>query len=514
MIDSPVSEGATTKRRTAVAYVIGVDVGTSGTKGLLVREDGKVAGSAAVEYGMDTPRPGWAEQDPAQWWAASVRVIRSLLGGDVKAAEVKAIGLTGQMHSSVFLDESFKVIRPALLWCDQRTEDEVQRITETVGFERLIKLTANRALTGFTAPKLLWLRRREHDHYQRLRHLLLAKDYLRLQLTGELATDVSDASGTLLFDVENRSWSGEILKTLDIDPAILPPCFEGPEITGRISEAASRQTGLAAGTPVVAGGGDQAAGAVGNGVVREGPVLITIGTSGVVFASADRPVIDPQARLHSFCHASPGLWHTMGVMLSAGGSLRWLRETLRQLKPSLDYPEMEGLARQASAGADGLIFLPYLTGERTPHFDPNARGVFAGLSLSHGMGHLTRAVMEGVAMGLKDSVRLMEEAGACMDVVYLSGGGAKSDFWGQLTASILGLPIKRLSVDEGPSFGAAVLALVGIGAFKSTGEAAAATLSIKDEIQPDRALANLYEDAYERFQRLYEAIREVPGAGS
>ncbi len=491
-----------------MGFVIGIDVGTSGTKGLLVSEDGKTAGSATIEYGMATPHPGWAEQDPEQWWQAAAGVIKRLLKeSGAEPGEVKGIGLTGQMHSSVFLDRNFQVIRPALLWCDQRTSDEVDLITETVGFERLVELTANRALTGFTAPKVLWLKDKEPESYKRLNYLLLAKDYVRFRLTGERATDVSDASGMLLFEVAGRAWSQELLRILDIDPGILPMCHESPEITGEVTEEAAEQTGLKPGTPVVAGGGDQAAGAVGNGVVREGPVLITIGTSGVAFASAERPVIDQEARLHSFCHASPGLWHTMGVMLSAGGALRWLRETLRQAVPDMDYNWMGEMASQSPAGSGGLIFLPYLTGERTPIFDPHARGAFSGISLNHGLGHLVRAIMEGVAFGLKDSVSLMEEAGTSMEVIYLSGGGARSELWSKIVASVLGLPIKRLSVDEGPAFGAAVLALVGTGSFASTYEAAERTLSIKDEIEPDKEWAEVYSGSFKSFKSLYAALK-------
>lgn len=495
-------------------YVIGIDVGTSGAKGLLVSGDGAVRAGRLVEYDMSAPRPGWAEQEPGVWWEAVVKVIRSLLEtSGAGPAEVSGVGLTGQMHSSVFLDENDGVIRPALLWCDQRTSEEVDLITQTVGFERLVKLTANRALTGFTAPKVLWLRRKEPENHARMRHLLLAKDYIRFRLTGERATDVSDASGMLLFDVARRRWSDELLDLLEIDPSILPACYESIEITGRVTAEAARLTGLTEGTPVVAGGGDQAAGAVGNGVVKEGPVLVTIGTSGVVFASADRPVVDPQARLHSFCHASPGLWHTMGVMLSAGGSLRWLRQTLRELDGDLDYEQLEPLAAAAPAGSEGLLFLPYLTGERTPHFDPEARGAFSGISYTHGLGHLVRSVMEGVAFGIRDSVRLMEEAGTRMEVVYLSGGGAKSDLWSRIVASVLGLPIKRLSVDEGPAFGAAVLALVGTGSFASTAEAAEATLAIRDEIEPAPEWEAAYGESYLRFQSLYRALAPEFGRG-
>ncbi len=492
-----------------MSYVIGIDVGTSGTKGLLVSESGRVARTATVEYGVSTPRPGWAEQDPDDWWKASAEVIKRLLADSgARGAEVVGVGLTGQMHSSVFLDGNDGVIRPALLWCDQRVSGEVEYITEKIGFDRLVTLTNNRALTGFTAPKVLWLKNSEPQNYGRLKSLLLAKDYIRFKLTGEKATDVSDASGMLLFDVAGREWSRETLDLLEIDASILARVYESSQICGRVSKEAALAAGLEPGTPVVAGAGDQAAGAIGNGVVREGPVLITVGTSGVVFAASEKPVMDPLARIHSFCHASPGLWHAMGVMLSAGGSTRWLRDLFRQAGSDIDYPDMGAAAEEVPPRCEGLTFLPYLTGERTPHFDPEARGVFSGLSLGSGVGHLTRAVMEGVAYGLKDSVNLMAESGLRMDEVYLSGGGAKSALWSAVISSVLGLPIKRLSVDEGPAFGAAILALVGTGAFSSAAEAAEATLSIRDEIEPDPDWVNAYEAGHERFAALYEALKD------
>ena len=488
--------------------LLGMDVGTSGVKALLVSEAGAVKASAFVEYGLNTPRPGWAEQAPESWWQASVQAIRELLqSGGGGGREVQGIGLTGQMHSSVFLDKTLRVIRPALLWCDQRTQAECDWITETVGFDRLVALTANRALTGFTAPKILWLRNHEPENFCRLARLLLSKDYLRFQLTGEFATEVSDASGMLLFDVVKRRWSEELLKLLDLDPGILPRCYESTEITGRVSEAAAQETGLRAGTPVVGGGGDQAAGAIGNGIVKAGPILITIGTSGVVFSASDRPLIDPQARLHSFCHASPGRWHTMGVMLAAGGSMQWLRNTLRALDPKLGYDGLTALAAGTPVGAEGLFFLPYLTGERTPHFDADARGAFSGLSLKHGLGHLARAVMEGVTFGLKDSVEIMKEVGSEIREVYLSGGGARSELWTQMVADVLNLPIKRLKVDEGPSFGAALLAAVGTGIFPDTAAAAEQTLQLKDEVEPRREAAARYQELYPRFQSLYQALK-------
>ncbi len=491
-----------------MAYLIGIDVGTSGTKALLVRSSGKVVAEANVEYGMETPEPGWAEQRPESWWEASVSAIQWLLKeGKIEGEQVRGIGLSGQMHSSVFLDDKFEVIRPALLWCDQRTAAECDEITEKIGFDKLIELTANRALTGFTAPKILWLKNHEPENYKRFKHLLLSKDYIRYKLTGELVTDVSDASGMLLFDVVGRRWSDELLSKLDIDPSVLPGCIESTEISGQISPKAAELTGLKAGTPVVGGGGDQAAGAVGNGIVREGPILITIGTSGVVFSSSDRPLVDPQARLHSFCHASPGLWHTMGVMLSAGGSMRWLRDRFTALQQGQPYELLTKRAAAVAPGSEGLIFLPYLTGERTPHYDPHARGVFFGIGLGHGQRHLTRALMEGVTYGLKDSVEIMKEVGTRISEVYLSGGGAKSDLWTQIVADVLDLPIRRLAVDEGPSYGAALLAGVGTGVFKDTKEAAAKTLSLKDEMEPIPENAERYREIYPHFKSVYKCLK-------
>jgi xylulokinase len=488
---------------------IGIDVGTSGLKALAVDESGKAAASALVEYGMQTPKPGWAEQDPKQWWEGLKKAI-SLLKKKVPRLDdsLSGIGLTGQMHSSVFLDAGFKVIRPAILWCDQRPARECEELIEKIGFERLVSLTLNRALTGFTLPKLLWLKNREPKNYARLKHLLVCKDYIRFKLTAELATEVSDASGTLMFDVQGRKWSNELIDKLGIDPTILPRCYESPEITGYLTKAAALELGLKPGVPVMGGGGDQAAGAVGNGIVEEGAALISIGTSGVVFAAHKKPLLDKQARLHSFCHAAPGLWHSMGVMLSAGGSLRWLRETLREVKPGIDYPEMTRLAKKTSTGANGLFFLPYLTGERTPHFDPFARGVFFGISLKNGLGDMARAVIEGVSFGLKDSVEIMKESGVKIKRFYLSGGGAKSEFWSQLLADILQSKIYRLKVDEGPSFGSAMLAMVGTGIFPNVQNAGKQTLKLKDSFDPELQTSRRYQELYQAWRTLYPMAAE------
>jgi len=485
---------------------MGIDVGTSGLKALVVDEQGRVVASALVEYGMETPRPGWAEQDPEQWWQALKKAAAGLRRKVPGLKEsLQGIGLTGQMHSSVFLDKNFEVLRPAILWCDQRPAKECEEITRKIGFERLVKLTLNRALTGFTLPKLLWLKNHEPGNYQKLRRLLVCKDYIRFRLTGDFVTEVSDASGTLMFDVKNRKWSERLLSELKIDPKILPYCQESPELSGELTVSAAKELGLKPGTFVVGGGGDQAAGAVGNGIVEPGAVLISIGTSGVVFAAHQKPLIDKQARLHSFCHAVPGLWHSMGVMLSAGGSLRWLREVLREAKPGIDYPEMTALAEQVPAGCEGLYFLPYLTGERTPHFDPYARGVFFGLSLKHSLGHLTRAVMEGVSFGLKDSVEIMKKSGFRIKEFYLSGGGAKSGFWSQMLSDLLNAKIYRLEIDEGPAFGAALLAMVGTGRFKDVKSSAQKTLKLKDSFEPKSEASRRYQELYQNWEGLYPA---------
>jgi len=488
---------------------LGVDVGTSGLKALAVDESGKIAASALVEYGMETPQPGWAEQDPAQWWKSFKKTI-TLLEKKVPGLpeSLAGIGLTGQMHSSVFLDSDFKVIRPAILWCDQRPAKECEDITKKAGFDNLVEMTLNRCLTGFTLPKLVWLKNHEPENFKRLKHLLVCKDYIRFLLTGELATEVSDASGTLMFDVKARAWSNRLINMLDIDPAVLPKCFESPAVTGKLTKSAADELGLNPGVPVVGGGGDQAAGAIGNGIVEEGAVLISIGTSGVVFAAHNKPLFDAKARLHSFCHAAPGLWHSMGVMLSAGGSLRWLREVLREVNPKIDYPDMTKLAEKVAPGCDGLSFLPYLTGERTPHFDPFARGVFFGISLKNGLGHLTRAVIEGVSFGLKDSVEIMKESQVKVDKFYLSGGGAKSDFWSQLMADILEAKIYRLKVDEGPGFGCALLAMVGTKRFKDVREAAKKTLKLRDSFSPHEKTSKRYQELYRSWKTLYPAMAE------
>ncbi len=439
------------------AYFLGIDVSTTATKALLIDQQGEVTAVASTEYGFETPHPLWSEQDPALWWQGTLSSVRAVLAqAGIPGSAVQGIGLTGQMHGLVLLDEAGQVLRPSILWNDQRTAAECDWMRAQIGRERLIQLTGNDALTGFTAPKILWVRRHEPEIYARARHILLPKDYVRLGLTGEYGMDKADGAGTILMDIKTRQWSGEVLAALGIPPAWLPQLYEGPEITGRLTAEAAAAAGLQPGTPVMAGGGDQAAQAVGVGAISEGIVALTLGTSGVVFAAVDQPFVEPQGRLHAFCHALPGKWHLMGVMLSAAGSLRWYRDTLA---PGQSYDDLLAPAAQIPPGADGLIFLPYLTGERTPYPDPLARGAFVGLTVRHTQAHLTRAVLEGVAFGLKDSFDLMKSVGlSSIRQVRVSGGGAKSLLWRQILADIFDAELVTVNTTEGAAFGAALLA--------------------------------------------------------
>jgi xylulokinase len=473
-----------------VTQLVGLDVGTTGVKALALSPEGDVLARAEESYELSTPHPGWAEQDPEDWWRAAERALDALGG------EPAAIGLSGQMHGLVVLDDRDRVLRPAILWNDQRTEAECVEIEERVGLTRLIQLTGNRALTGFTAPKLLWLRRHEPTTFAQVAHVLLPKDYVRLRLTGEHAIDVADASGTLLFDVARRRWSQEMLEALEVDPAWLPRALESPEVSGE----------TAAGIPVAAGSGDQAAAALGVGVDRPGPVSVVLGTSGVVFAALPAFAADPQARVHAFCHAVPGVWHAMGVMLSAGGSLRWVRDVVG---PRGGYDELTAAAGEWPAGSEGLTFLPYLSGERTPHADPHARAAFAGLTLRHDRGALVRAVLEGVAYGLRDSLELLRELGVDPRDGRVSGGGARSELWLRILASVLGLPIRRTTADEGSAYGAALLGGVAAGVFRDVHEAVAICVRLLDPVDPDPQWVDAYEHGYRRFQLLYPALRPL-----
>ena len=469
--------------------LVGLDVGTTGAKAVAISPEGAVVAKAEEEYPLSTPRPGWSEQDPAHWWAASERALAA-----VGAGEAAAIGLSGQMHGLVLLDDAGAVLRPAILWNDQRTAAECDEIEARVGLARLVELTGNRALTGFTAPKLLWVRNSEPEVYARVGHLLLPKDYVRLRLTGERAIDVADASGTLLFDVAGRRWSDEVVAALDVPPKWLPPALESPSVSGETQD----------GVPVAAGAGDQAAGAVGVGVDRPGAVSVVLGTSGVVFAALPGYAADREARVHSFCHAVPGAWHAMGVMLSAAGSLRWFRDSVA---PGTPFDALTSEAERWPPGAEGVAFLPYLAGERTPHADPDARGAFTGLSLRHDRGALARAVLEGVAYALRDSLELLADLGVRPSVGRVSGGGARSDVWLRIVASVLGIPLERTVVEEGAAYGAALLGGVAAGVFESVEEAVERCVSVRDVVEPVAAWREPYDEGYLRFRALYPALR-------
>jgi xylulokinase len=481
--------------------LIGVDVGTSGTRALAVTTEGELVAEANRPHDLLTPRPGWTEQDPAQWWEATRAALAEVAA---KASDVIGLGLTGQMHGSVFLDSAGDVIRPALLWNDQRTAAECEEITERVGESRLLELAGNPALTGFQAPKIVWLARNEPDAYARVASVLLPKDYVRLRLTGERATDASDAAGTLLLDVHARDWSAEILDALAIPREWMPKVYEGPEPTGTLTAALADELGLPAELPVAAGGGDNAAAAVGVGVVREGSLSSSIGTSGVIFAHRDAFAPDPSGRVHAFCHAVPGAWHLMSVTLSAGGSLSWWRD-----QAGSDFDALVAEADAVQPGAEGLVFLPYLTGERTPHLDPEARGGFVGLTVRHDRAHLTRAVMEGVAFSMRDGLEIMRGLGTPDDDVRAVGGGARSPLWLQLQADVYGRPIRRTVIDEGPAYGAALLAGVAAGAFADVGEASERVRLREEVTEPDAERARRYDELYEVYTSLYPALRDA-----
>ena len=487
-----------------MAHVLGIDVSTTATKAVLVDEGGRVAGIGSAGYDYEVPRPLWSEQDPALWWDGTVTAIRSVLASaNMAASEVAAIGLAGQMHGAVLLDEADVPLRPAILWNDQRTAAECDEIRERVGPQRLIELTGNDALTGFTAPKLLWVRRHEPETWRRVAHVLLPKDYVRLHLTGTRAVDRADGAGTLLFDLAARDWSPEILGALDLDPALLPRTFEGPQVTGAITAAAAEATGLRTGTPVVAGGGDQAAGAVGVGAVDPGIVALSLGTSGVVFAATDRPIVEPNGRVHAFCHAVPERWHLMSVMLSAGGSLRWFRDSLA---PGVAFADLADEAGSAPAGSDGLWFLPYLTGERSPHPDPLARGAFVGLTVTHQRRHLARAVLEGVAYGLRDGLDLMVAAGMpAPRQIRASGGGIASPLWRQVLADVLDAEIATVSTSEGAAYGAGLLAAVGAGWYPNVAAATSALVTATAAAAPGPDAA-AYAEAHRLYRDLYPAL--------
>jgi xylulokinase len=490
----------------AKQYFLGIDTSTTSSKALLVDEEGKVVAVASSPHTLQTPKPLWSEQDPREWWGAvSTSIKQALTESGIGAERVAAVGLTGQMHGLVLLDEAGEVLRPAILWNDQRTQAECDEIHARIGRERFIQISGNVALTGFTAPKILWVQKNEPQVYAKVCHVLLPKDYIRLKLTGEYGMDKADGAGTVLFDLKSRDWSPEILEKLNIDPAWMPPTWEGPEFTGRVTGAAAAATGLKEGTPVAAGGGDQAAGAVGVGAVEPGIVGLTVGTSGVVFATTPSALIEPEGRLHAFCHAVPGMWHFMGVMLSAAGSLQWYRDTLA---PGMSFDDLLKEAEAVPAGSEGLQFLPYLSGERTPHPDPLARGAFVGLTLRHGRGHLTRAVLEGVSFGLKDSFTLIQNAGLGeIKQVRGSGGGTKGALWRQILASVLEAELVTVNTTEGAAYGAALLAGAGAGAWSDVPAACQAAIHITGSTRPDPAHVEAYRQAYPLYRELYPALK-------
>lgn len=496
------------------AHVLGIDVGTGGTRAVIVRSDGRIVASATEEHEpFASPHIGWAEQRPEDWWRAATRAIQQALAhANLHGHEIGCVGFSGQMHGAVMLDGADDVVRPALIWCDVRTSTQCVELTERVGAGQLIRLTCNPALTNFTLTKLLWTREHEPHAWDRVRAVMLPKDYVRFRLTGERATDMTDASGTLMLDVARRRWSDEVLQATGIDRAMLPSLYESPEVCGKISAAGADASGLAAGTPVVAGAGDQAAGATGMGIVAPGAVSATIGTSGVVFAATDRPAVDPQGRLHTFCHAIPGRWHVMGVTQAAGLSLRWFRD---QFGSGLEtdgrdpYDRLTAEAATVPSGSDGLLWAPYLMGERTPHLDPQARGALIGLTASHTRAHVVRAILEGVAFSLKDTLTIFGEMNLPMTSIRLGGGGARSALWRQIQADVYGQEIEVVEAEEGAAYGAAILAGVGGGLWPSVDAACEAVVRVAERVRPEPSNVLTMQASYAAYRRMYPAIKAI-----
>jgi len=497
-------------------FLLGLDVGTTSTRAILTDENSKLIASSISDYKLITPKPGWAEQIPIDWWIASIKTIKDVIKkSNVSPENIACIGLSGQMHGSVFLDSSGNVIRPAILWCDQRTIKQCETIYKIFGYDGFIKLSYNRALPGFTAPKILWLRENEPENYKKLFKILLPKDYIRYKLSNNYATEVSDASGTILMDIPSRNWSNEILNGLHIKRSLLPEVFESDIISSKVSKEASNLTGLIEGTPIVGGGSDNAAGAVGSGIIRSGLISDSIGTSGVVFAHMDRPLYDSQGRVHSFCHAVPGKWHLTGVTLSAAGSLRWYFDEFGPSKEIIkNFPDIKGYdlldkqAERVPAGSDGLIFLPYLSGERTPYADPDARGVFFGISYLHGPDHFVRSIMEGVAFSQLDCLTLMRDLNINSDKIILFGGGAKSSIWRQIIADILNSKVVTLNVEEGPAFGAAIIAGAGCGIYPSIKEGVDKIINEDKENNPIAENVEKYKKLYAIYKLLYKDLKD------
>lgn len=499
---------------------LGIDVGTGGSRAVAIDDAGRVAASATIEHALfASPQIGWAEQDPNDWWRASAAAVRAVLAsGEVRTEEIACIGLTGQMHGAVLLDEHDEVLRPAIIWCDVRTDAQCRELTERVGADQLIQLVLNPALAGFTLPKLLWVREVEPEVWARVRSVLLPKDYVRLKLTGDRATDVADASGTLLLNVRERRWSQAMLGHANISEQLLPHVYESQEVTGSVSAAGAAATGLLMGTPVVAGAGDQAAGAIGMGIVRPGSVSATIGTSGVVFAATDRPALDPKGRVHTFCHAVPDRWHVMGVTQAAGLSLRWFRDRFGTALKDLNstdhrdpYEQLVAEACSAPVGSDGLFWAPYLMGERTPHLDPHARAALIGLTASHTRSHIIRAILEGVAFSLRDTLSIFAEMEVPVESIRLGGGGARARLWQQIQADVYGQTVELVEADEGPAYGAALLAAVGVGAWASVDEACSTAIRIRERIRPEPAAASLMDRHYQTYKLIYPALCHIRG---
>lgn len=499
-----------------MSYLIGIDIGTSGTKTVLFDEKGDTVSSCTLGYEMAQPKMGWAEQNPDDWWNATYKGIYSVMAqSNINKNDVKGIGLSGQMHGAVLLDKNGDVLRSAIIWCDQRSSRECEQITDIMGRDRLVEIAANPAITGFTAPKVLWVKNNQPHIFDKIAHLLLPKDYIRYKLTGEFATEVSDASGTLLLNIRERNWSKELIEKLGFETAWMPKVYESQFVSGRLTKKAADLTGLNEGTSVVGGGGDQAAGAVGNGIVKEGMVSSTIGTSGVVFAYTDKVTIDPKGRVHTFCHAIPGTWHVMGVTQGAGLSLKWFRDNFGSDEKALGaftgtdpYEYISSEAAKADPGSDGLIFLPYMMGERTPHLDPFAKGVFFGLTAKHGRNEFIRSIMEGVVFSLRDCLEIIKGMNIPVSEVRASGGGARSDLWRQMQSDIFSKDIVTINSKEGPALGAALLAGVGTGVYSSVEQACENAIKKVDAISPEYKNMAIYEKNYKLYRELYPLLKD------
>ncbi|HWX93561.1 MAG TPA: xylulokinase [Terriglobales bacterium] len=494
-------------------YVLGIDVGTGGTRALIIDEQGRVISSATAEHEpFRSPKIGWAEQRPEDWWRACGLAVRHALAKSCLAGDaVACVGFSGQMHGAVMLDEQARVVRPALIWCDVRTEPQCRELTSKIGAERLIQLTCNPALPNFTLTKFLWVRNNEPENWKRVRSVMLPKDYVRFRLTGDRAIDMSDASGTLMLDVAHRRWSREVLQAAEIDDRLLPALYESPDVCGKVSVEGAAATGLKIGTPVVAGAGDQAAGATGMGIVAAGAVSATIGTSGVVFASTDRPALDAKGRLHTFCHAVPGRWHVMGVTQAAGLSLRWFRD---QFGAGVDdgrdpYERLTDEAATAPPGCEGLLWTPYLMGERTPHLDANARGALIGITASHTRAHVIRAILEGVAFSMRDTLTIFEEMPVPVKGIRLGGGGARSQLWRQIQADVYGRQVEVVEAEEGAAYGAAMLAGVGARIWPTVDDACDSIVRVAQRTAPQSAVTEVMNTAYAAYRRVYPATRAI-----